>query len=86
VYGYGKRPLFYKMHSAGSDEAWHYIRFGVKYRVWDNLYVQALAKTHMHIAELIEFGVGYQIPFFKMSSRSEGKNNIFHYRKNWWDE
>ena len=85
VYGYGKRPLFYKMHSAGSDEAWHYIRFGVKYRVWDNLYVQALAKTHMHIAELIEFGVGYQIPFLGKDKRQDSKDVIFHYGKKWWE-
>ena len=84
VYGYGKRPLFYKMHSAGSDEAWHYIRFGVKCRVWDNIYVQALAKTHMHIAELIEFGVGYNIPFVSKSKRRDSKDVIFHNREGWW--
>ncbi len=80
-----KRPLFYKMHSAGADEAWHYIRFGVKYRVWDNLYVQALAKTHMHIAELIEFGVGYQIPFLGKDKRRDSKDVVFHYGKRWWE-
>ena len=80
-----KRPLFYKMHRAGADEAWHYIRFGVKYRVWDNLYVQALAKTHMHIAELIEFGIGYQIPFVSKSKRRDSKDVIFHYCKKWWE-
>ena len=80
-----KRPLFYKMHRAGADEAWHYIRFGVKYRVWDNLYVQALAKTHMHIAELIEFGIGYQIPFIVKSKRQNSKDVIFHYGKKWWE-
>ena len=85
VYGYGKRPLFYKMHSAGSDEAWHYIRFGVKCRVWDNVYVQALAKTHMHIAELIEFGVGYNIPFVSKSKRRDSKDVIFHNREGWWN-
>ncbi len=85
IYGRGKRPLFYKMHSAGSDEAWHYIRFGVKCRVWDNIYVQALAKTHMHIAELIEFGIGYNIPFVSKSKRCNSKDVIFHNRKGWWN-
>ena len=85
IYGRGKRPLFYKMHSAGSDEAWHYIRFGVKCRVWDNIYVQALAKTHMHIAELIEFGIGYNIPFVSKSKRRNSKDMIFHNREGWWN-
>jgi hypothetical protein len=79
-----KRPLFYKMHRAGADEAWHYIRFGVKCRVWDNIYVQALAKTHMHIAEQIEFGVGYNIPFISKSKRRDSKDVIFHNREGWW--
>lgn len=80
-----ERPLFYKMHRAGADEAWHYIRFGVKCRVWDNIYVQALAKTHMHIAEQIEFGVGYSIPFISKSKRKDSKDVIFHNREGWWN-
>ena len=79
-----ERPLFYKMHRAGADEAWHYIRFGVKCRVWDNIYVQALAKTHMHIAEFVEFGVGYNIPFISKSKRKSSDDIIFHNRKGWW--
>ena len=86
IYGRGERPLFYKMHSAGSDEAWHYIRFGVKYRVWDNLYVSTLAKLHMHIAELMEIGVGYNIPFVSKSKRRDSKDVIFHNREGWWNE
>ena len=85
IYGRGERPLFYKMHSAGSDEAWHYIRFGVKYRVWDNLYVSTLAKLHMHIAELMEIGVGYNIPFVSKSKRRDSKDVIFHNREGWWN-
>lgn len=80
-----ERPLFYKMHRAGADEAWHYIRFGVKCRVWDNIYVQALAKTHMHIAEQIEFGVGYSIPFISKSKRRDSKDIVFHNRDGWWN-
>lgn len=83
-YGYGKRPLFYDNEEAGSDEAFHYIRFGMKYRVWDNLYLQASAKTHLHICEYVEFGVGYQIPFLKKSKRKNGESIIFHHSKDWW--
>ena len=47
-----KRPLFYEaIGGAGNEEAFHYIRFGMKYRVWDNLYLQTSAKVHMHICE-----------------------------------
>lgn len=82
-----KRPLAYKSpHGAGSEEASHYIRFGMKYRIWDNMYLHASAKTHLHIAEFIEFGLGYQIPFYKKETRPEGKGKIFHYRKDWWKE
>lgn len=82
-----KRPLFYTTaNGAGGEEASHYIRFGLKYRVWDNLYLHTSAKTHLHICEFIEFGLGYQIPFLKKENRSEGKSIIFHHRKNWWKE
>lgn len=82
-----KRPMFYKSpYGAGAEEAPHYIRFGLKYRVWDNLYLQASAKTHLHICEFIEFGLGYQIPFLKKGNRSEGKSAIWHHRRNWWKE
>ena len=83
IYGYGKRPLFYDNEGAGTDEAFHYIRFGMKYRVWDNLYLQASAKTHLHICEYVEFGVGYQIPFLKKGNR-KGDGRIFHHKKDWW--
>ena len=83
IYGYGPRPLFYKNDGAGTDEAFHYIRFGMKTRVWDNLYVHAACKTHLHIAEYVEFGLGYQIPFLKKGLRN-GDSRIFHYKKGWW--
>lgn len=77
-----KRPLLYSSKGAGSEETAHYIRFGLRYRIWDNLYLQASAKTHLHICEYVEFGLGYQIPFFKKENQKAGK--IFHHRKNWW--
>ena len=78
-------PLFYKTEGATSQEAFHYIRFGIKYRIWDNVYLQALAKTHLHVAEFIEFGIGYQIPFLSKSNRKADSGRIFHYKKNWWE-
>lgn len=83
IYGYGPRPLFYKAYETGVDEAFHYIRFGLRYRVWDNLYLQALAKTHVHICEFVEFGIGYQIPFLQKGKRTDGRR-IFHHSRDWW--
>jgi hypothetical protein len=85
-YGYGRRPLFYKNDGAHNDEAFHYIRFGVKCRVWDNIYLQATAKTHMHIAEYLELGIGYQIPFFKKENRAGRDGVIFHHTPKWWEK
>lgn len=82
VYGHGKRPLFYKSEKNRFDEGWNYFRFGLKCRVWDNLYLQVTAKTHRAIAEYIEFGIGYQIPFFR---KDKGDGAVFHYRKGWWN-
>lgn len=80
-----KRPLLYNSpYGAGSEEASHYIRFGLRYRLFDNLYLQASCKTHLHIAEFVEFGVGYQIPFYKKDIRPEGKGKVYHHRRNWW--
>ena len=78
-----KRPLFYKSLGVGVDEAFHYFRFGVKVRVWDNIHLQATAKTHLQIAEYVEFGINYQIPFLKEDKRND-KSMIFHHRKDWW--
>ena len=82
-----KRPLSYKTpHGAGGEEAPHYFRLGAKCHLWDNLYFQTTMKCHLHIAEFIEFGFGYQIPFYKKETRPEGKGKVFHYRKDWWKE
>lgn len=84
-YGRGPRPLFYKSEETGVEERFHYIQFGAKVRVVDNVFLQAIVKTHMHIAEFIEFGVCYQIPYLNKSKRSNGKS-IFHHTPNWWEE
>lgn len=85
-YEYGcdyKNPLFFKTMGAGSEEAFHYWRMGVKYRVWDNLHLQVSAKLHLHICEFVEFGLNYQIPFLKKENRQNGAK-IYHHHKNWW--
>lgn len=85
-FGHDSRlPLFYETKGAGSQESFHYIRFGVKYRVWDNWHLQALAKTHLHICEYIEFGLSYQIPFVRKSQR-ERYGSVFHHSRNWWKD
>lgn len=81
-----KLPLFYKSEGAGSQEHWHYIRFGLKYRIWDNIHLQALAKTHLHICEYIEFGVNYQIPFIRKDRRNSRKDVVFHHKRGWWEK
>lgn len=80
-----KIPLFYKTEGPGSQECFHYIRFGVKYRVWDNWHLQALAKTHRHICEYIEFGLSYQIPFVRKGQR-EKYGAIFRHSRDWWHD
>lgn len=84
--GLTKRPLFYKSAGPGTEQAFHYIRFGARCRVWDNIYVQALAKLHMQICEYVELGIGYQIPFLKKSERKKGESIVYHNHKNWWKE
>ena len=85
-HGLVKRPLFYKSSGPGNEEAFHYFRFGLKCRVWDNIYLQATCKTHMQIAEFVEFGINYQIPFLRQEKRAEGKSIIFHHHKGWWND
>ena len=82
-----KRELAYvSPWGAGAEEAFHYIRLGAKCRVWDNLYLHMTMKCHLHIAEYIEFGIGYQIPFFKKSYREAGHGKIFHHRRDWYNK
>ena len=80
-----KRELAYvSPWGAGAEEAFHYIRLGAKCRVWDNLYAQVTMKCHLHIAEYIEWGIGYQIPFYKKGSRRSDDGIVFHHKKDWW--
>ena len=84
-YGRGPRPLFYKSYEVGVEEAFHYIQFGARVRIFDNVHFQVICKTHMHIAEFMEFGISYKIPYISKGKRSGGKS-IFHHRAGWWEE
>ena len=61
-YKYEKRPLLYK-YNIEKEDGWNYFRLGARCRIWDNIYLQTTVKTHLSKAEMIEWGIGYQIPF-----------------------
>jgi hypothetical protein len=81
------RPMVYETtHGASREEAFHYFRLGARCRIWDNMYFQTALKAHLNVAEFIEFGLGYQIPFYKKSDRPQTKGKVFHHHKDWWVE
>lgn len=75
---YEKRPMLYK-YDIEKEDGWNYLRLGVRCRVWDNLYIQAAVKTHLSKAEMIEWGIGYQIPF----KRKMKENELFETIDGW---
>jgi hypothetical protein len=81
------RPMVYETtHGASREEAFHYFRLGARCRIWDNMYFQTALKAHLNVAEFIEFGLGYQIPFYKKADRPQTKGKVFHHHKDWWME
>lgn len=56
------RSMFY-LYDVDLEDGWNYFRLGLRCRVWDNLFVQASLKTHLQKAEMIEWGIGYKIPY-----------------------
>lgn len=62
------RPMFYT-YNINKEDGWNYIRLGMRCRVWNNLFVSASLKTHLSKAEMIEWGIGYNIPFMSRGSR-----------------
>ncbi len=66
VMGDKKRGMFYK-YNIDREDGWNYFRLGLRCRVWNNLFLQTSLKSHLHKAEFIEFGIGYQIPFKRKS-------------------
>jgi hypothetical protein len=76
-----KRPMIYKTRTgAHRDEAFNYWRLGARCRVYDNIYVQMALNAHIDVAEFIEFGLGYQIPYLKKTNRKDG-SIVFHHCK-----
>ena len=81
------RPMVYETtHGASREEAFHYFRLGARCRIWDNMYFQTALKAHLNVAEFIEFGLGYQIPFYKKADHPQTKGKVFHHHKEWWME
>ena len=83
---YTKRPILYK-YNIEKEDGWNYLRLGVRCRIWDNLYVQAAVKTHLSKAEMIEWGIGYQIPFKRKIKEHELFETfdgwtMYHHKKN----
>ncbi|MDR1592242.1 MAG: acyloxyacyl hydrolase [Prevotellaceae bacterium] len=79
-HGYN-RPIIYS-YNIDKEDGWNYFRLGVRVRVLDNLYVQAAMKTHLQKAEMVEFGIGYQLPFAKRNQHetlvSKHSYGIYH--------
>ncbi|MDR2685066.1 MAG: acyloxyacyl hydrolase, partial [Prevotellaceae bacterium] len=69
-----KRPMFYS-YDIEKEDGWNYFRLGVRYRIWDNIFVSAAVKTHLQKAEMIEFGVGYLLPFAKVNKYGSMKRD-----------
>lgn len=59
---YTKRALLYR-YNIEKEDGWNYFRLGVRCRILENLYLQTAVKTHLTKAEMVEWGIGYQIPF-----------------------
>jgi hypothetical protein len=80
-YGYN-RPIFYS-YNIDKEDGWNYFRLGIRCRIWDNLFVQAAIKTHLHKAEMLEFGVGYLLPFARPKNntlvRKISDYYLYHY-------
>ncbi|MDR1544193.1 MAG: acyloxyacyl hydrolase [Prevotellaceae bacterium] len=69
-----KRPMFYS-YDIEKEDGWNYFRLGIRYRIWDNIFVSAAVKTHLQKAEMIEFGVGYLLPFAKNNKYGSTKRD-----------
>lgn len=72
------RPMFYT-YDIDKEDGWNYFRLGLRCRVWDNLFVSASIKTHLHKAEMLTFGIGYQIPFVRQrEAGTRTRYTVFH--------
>ncbi len=71
------RPMFYS-YNIDKEDGWNYFRLGLRCRVWDNLFVSACIKTHLHKAEMLTFGIGYQIPFVRDHDSRRVRYTVLH--------
>ena len=72
------RPMFYT-YNIMKEDGWNYFRLGMRCRVWDNLSLSVAVKTHLSRAEMIEWGVGYDIPL-KRKGDSNKEWEVFHHK------
>ena len=56
-------------NNVSEEDGWNYFRLGMRCRVWNNLSLSVAVKTHLQKAELIEWGIGYDIPFKSRSRK-----------------
>jgi len=73
-----KKGVFYK-YNIDKQDGWNYFRIGLRYRVWDNLFVSVNLKTHLQKAEMITFGVGYYLPFARTGKHATMKKELKNY-------
>ena len=71
------RPMFYT-YNINKEDGWNYFRLGMRCRVWNNLFLSAAVKTHLSKAEMIEWGVGYDIPFKQKGDKRRGWEIFYH--------
>ena len=73
-----KKGIFYK-YNIDNEDGWNYFRLGLRYRVWDNLFVSVNLKTHLQKAEMITFGIGYYLPFARAGKHATMKKELKNY-------
>lgn len=76
-HGYN-RPMFYT-YDIDKEDGWNYFRLGLRCRVWDNLFVSVNLKTHLQKAEMLTFGIGYQIPFTRIREAGTRQRYIVYH-------
>lgn len=68
------RGMIYS-YDPDEEHGWLWMRAGLRFRVVDNLFLQAAVKTHIGRIEGLEFGIGYSIPMKTKASRNDIGNS-----------
>lgn len=79
------KGIFYK-YNIDDEDGWNYFRLGLRYRVWDNLFVSVNLKTHLQKAEMVTFGIGYYLPFAQSDKhasikKEKKKHYLYHFNQ-----